>query len=292
MAAAQSMLGKLGISASNPVDAQFDFKQESLSCREEFLDGNGLRGEMQHDVSRVRRNLRRIGGQLSLQPNPAELALLLPWILGTPASGTTYALSDAPPARYVTIDRVTKVFTYDGCKVDQAVFRASRGMPLDLSLDVVGIDETVGNSGTFPSLSIDRATGGPLMFSDAVISHAGTEYTPADFTMSIRRKIDKDRFFNSLTLVSVVPHDLEITVEMRLPYGDASAVYNSGPGGVAIVATFTNGTQSLAFTLAKVCFPRQSPNLPNRSEVMVSLRGNAYKDGSTASLATVLDSTP
>jgi hypothetical protein len=291
MAAAQSMLGKLGIGTADPVDFALDFRQESLMCREEFLDGNGLRGTFQHDVSRVRRSIRRVGGQISLQPNAEELEKVLPWILGGTPSGTTYPLSDTSSTRYITIDRVAKVFTYDGCKVDTAQFRASRGQLLGLDLDVIGIDETVGNAGTFPSLSIDTASG-PFVFSDLALTHAGDTYTPQDFNMSIRWKIDRDRFFNSNTLVSVVPTDLEIMVETRLPYGDATAVYNSGPGGVAIVATFTNGTVSLSFSLVKVCFPRQSPVLPNRSEVMVPLRGFAYKSGATAKLVTTLDSTP
>jgi hypothetical protein len=284
-------MSQLGISASSPVDARFDFQSERLACAEDFLDGNGLRGTRERDISRVRRNVRRIGGQLALQPNAAELALLLPWALGADASGTTYALADTLPERYVSVDRVAKVFLYSGCKVDRATFRAGQGEALQLALDLVGQDETVGNAGTFPSLSIDVATG-PFIFTDLALTIGGTTYNAKEFELTIDNKLDKQRFFNSATLVSVVPTDREISLRTSLPYGDATTAYNSGPGGVAVVATFTNGTVSVAFSLVKVTFPRRSPHVPGRSEIMVPMEGTAYHSGSTNSLVVTLDSTP
>jgi hypothetical protein len=291
MSAAEGMLTQLGIGASDPVDARFDFQRESLACREEFLDGNGLRGTLEHDISRVRRNMRRIGGQLVLQPNAAELALLLPWILGANASGTTYALADTQQTRVVTVDRITKVYTYTGCVVNRATFRASQGEPLQLMLDLIGIDETEGDAGTFPTLTINTAAGGPFIFPDLALSIASNTYNARDFELTIDNRLDANRFFNSLTIISAPKTDRMITTRLTLPHGDAAAVYNTGPGGVATVATFTNGTVSIAFSLAKVTYPRESPTIPGRSEIFLPLNGTAYHTGSTNSLIVTLDST-
>jgi hypothetical protein len=292
MAAAQGMLSQLGISASDPVDARFDFQRESLKCIEEFLDGNGLRGTLEHDISRVRRGTRRIAGQIVMQPNAAELALLLPWILGANASGTTYALANTQQTRYVTVDRVTKVYTYSSVAVNRATFRAGQGEPLQVILDLVGIDETEGNSGTFPSLSINTAAGGPFILPDLALSIGGSTYNCRDFELTVDNRLDANRFFNSLTVVSTPKMDRSITMRTMLPHGDAAAAYNTGPGGVAVVGTFTNGTVSIAFSLVKVTFPRESPSVEGRSEIFVPLNGIAYHSGSTDSLVVTLDSTP
>jgi hypothetical protein len=291
MAASQGMLAKLGIDSADPVTKAFDFKRESLKCMEEFLDGNGLRGTLEHDISRVRKNIRRIGGQIMFEPNAVELSLLLPWILGTAGSGTTYALSDVLLTRNVVIDRIAKVYTYDNVAVNRATFRASQGEALQLSLDLVGKDEAEGNSGTFPSLTIDTATG-PFILPDLALTIAGTTYNCRDWELTIDNRLDSNRFFNSLTTVSTPKTDRQITLRITLPHGDAAAVYNTGPDGVAVVATFTNGTVSIVFSLVKVTFPRESASVEGRSEIFLPLTGTAYHSGSTNSLIVTLDSTP
>src|SRR5262245_44784836 len=111
MAAASGFATQLAIDDTNPANAgRFDFMSESLALDEEMLDTSGLRGTRSHMVERVRQGVRRCRGSIRMQPNAGEWALLFPWILGADASGTTYALADTVPARYVQVDRVTKVF--------------------------------------------------------------------------------------------------------------------------------------------------------------------------------------
>lgn len=292
MAGYWGYVGQLGISASNPVDARFDFLNESLACSEEFPDTGGLRGTRSHVVERVRQGIRRVGGGITMQPTAVEWAALLPWIQGANASGTTYALADALQSRYVTVDRGAKVFTYSACFVDSATIRASQGQPLQLSLNLVGSDETVANSGTFPALTLDTTTNA-FMFHDCVISIGGVSYSSRNFEMTINNHVDRERFFNSQVLSTATQAmDRNISVGFSLPYGDATAAYATGASGVAVTATFTNGAVSLAFSLVKVCFPRRSPTWPGRAEVMLPLQGLAYRSSSTLELVTTLDSTP
>lgn len=292
MAGAYGFATQLGISASNPVDARYDFQNENLACQEEMPDTGGLRGTRSHVVERVRQGIRRVQGSITMQPTPVELAALLPWILGATASGTTFALADALTSRYVTVDRVGKVFTYDGCFVDSATFRASQGQPLSLTLNLVGSDETVANAATFPSLTIDTTTNA-FMFFDCALVIAGTTYLAKDFELTINNHIDRDRIFNAQVLSTATKAmDRTVTMRTHLPYGDATAAYNTGSSGVAVTSTFTNGTVSLAFSLVKVVFPRRSPTVQGRQEVMLPLDGTCYRSGSTLELVTTLDSTP
>lgn len=291
MAGAWGYPGQLGISTSNPVDARFDFLSENLVCNEEFPDTGGLRGTRSHVIERVRAGLRRVGGTITMQPTAVEWAALLPWILGGTPSETTYPLADALTSRYVTVDRVAKVFTYSGCFVDSATIRGSQGQPLQLTLNLVGSDETVGNAASFPSLTLDTTTNA-FMFHDCVISVASTEYQSRDFEITINNHIDRERFFNSQVLsLTTSPMDRHISSRFSLPYGDAVAAYNTGAAGVAVSVTATNGAVSLAFSMAKVAFPRRSPMVAGRQEIMLPLEGMAYRSGSTLELVTTLDST-
>jgi hypothetical protein len=285
---------QLGISTSNPVDARFDLVTESLACDENYIDTNGLRGTRSRYVANQRVGNRRVMGQLHLQPTPVELALLLPWILGGTPTGTgtvTYPLADAlPTARYVTVDRGSKVFTYSGCQVSRATLTGREGMPLDLMLDVIGVDETVANSGTFPSLSIDVTTA-PFIFTDLVLSVGGTGYSAKSVEIVIDNVIDRDRFYNSTTLTAAYAMDRHILVNTELPYGTASAAYNLGAAaGTAVTAVFTGtGTSVLSLSFVKVCFPRKSPTFrAGRAEQMLPMMGTAFYSGSTAELVTTL----
>jgi hypothetical protein len=106
--------------------------------------------------------------------------------------------------------------------------------------------------------------------------------------ITIDNAIDRDRFFNSQTATALPPMDRHVTMELSAPYGDASALYGMGAAGAAVVATFTNGGAVLTMTAGRVAFPRKSPGVPGRQEIMLPLHGTAYKSGSTAELVTTL----
>ena len=235
------------------------------------------------------------GGPLELEPNAAELALLLPWCLGGNATGTpavNYALAETLQTRYVTIDRVSKVFTYAGCAINSARFSAMQGEPLKLSLDVVGQTETVAAAGSFPAVTESLATQ-PFILSDLVMTIGGTAVAMKKLDVTVNNHIDKNRFFNTNTLSGILANDRETTFETEIPYDTAyTAIYGSGASGVAVVATFTNGAVSMVMTMAAVSFPRRTPPVPNRAEIMLTIRGEAEMTSTTKELSIVLDSTP
>ncbi len=206
----------------------------------------------------------------------------------------TYPLADTVPSRYMVTDRVTKVFIYDHVLVDTATLTASEGKPLDLALGLVGKGEDFGNAGTFPALTIDAADG-PFIFSDCVLTVGGTPYNAKSIKLELLNHIDRTRFFNSTTLSSTTnAMDREVKVSLSLPYGDAVALFGSGDAGagVAVVATFTNGSAVLTLTMSYVDFGKDSPSVKGRQEILLPINGVCYASGTNKELICQLNNGP
>lgn len=291
---------KLGIDSASPVTKRFNFMSDGVVLTEEHVQTAGNFGSRSEPSERVRTGLKRVAGAIVLQPNPVELNNLLEWIMGgtplvgTPAGKTTFPLADTLPTRFITSDRGSKVLTYDTCAVAKATFRSTQGGPLSLTIDVIGKDETIGNSGTFPAINID-ITQLPFMHQDLVLTINAVAHKCPDFEMVVDNMIDAERFFNSSTLTSVQPTGRIVTLNTKLPYGDSSAAYNLASAGVAADATFTNGNLSLQFVLPALHVPRQSPPIDGRNEVFLPIAAVARKigvvAGTTDELSAILDLT-
>ena len=285
------------------VDSLLELTSGDLALAETELHAQGLSGSRSQWAARTRANLRRASGSLSLEPNAAEWALLLPWILGADASGTTYALAESLQAFTATIKRDNgtdgKVATYNGCKVARAVISSEQGSAVKLQLDVEARDEAIGNAGTFPSLTLNVATG-PFLHTDSVgaITVGGTAFPCRRVSITIDNALDTERFVNSLTRTGIQPKDRIITVELGGPYGGKEALYPTAANlaaGVAVVITYTNTIHavSLALSLPKVHFPRKSPPWNGREEFDLVLTGVARASAAVNDeLAVTLDSTP
>jgi hypothetical protein len=278
-------LAQFGTGTTSTITSRYDFLSSSFDIDETFIDGNGLRGTLSPDISRVRTGPYRVHGTVSMQPNVAELKLLLPWILGTLVSGSTYALADTFLSRWVGLDfNAGDFWTATGVAVNRATFHADQFSSLNLDLELLG--QTTAASGSFPALSIDVATS-QYVFTDLVLTNGATTITPKNFSLSVDNHLDPDWFLNSLTLSAVVKLDRTIMFACDLSYGDFKALYVAGGAStpVAVVGTFTNPTNSdvLTFTMANVALPRL-PRTIQRAEVMYHMSGRAYASGATKEL--------
>jgi hypothetical protein len=276
--------GQLGIDTVNPVGTRLDFQRSTLGLNQEFIDTNGLRGTRSRSGERVRDGLRRVNGQIVLQPNSLEWASLLAWAMGGTPSGSptvTYPLGDTLSSRFVTIDKVAKVFTYNGVCVDTMTIKGEDGpeQVLECDLDCVGIDETEANAGTFPALSLDKTTQ-PFRFYDAVLTLNSTTYKAKKFDFAVRNVIDRDRFFNSQTLVTVQATDRHCAFNLMLPFGDASALYGTSVSGISASIVVTLGGAVMTINFNNVKFPRKTIEV-SRPEILVPVEGLVYMTGST-----------
>src|SRR5262245_18028464 len=142
MGIAVGQVTQLGIDSASPVTVRQDFLHCDIGADEMFIDANGLKGTLSPNIARVRQGPRRVHGTLSMQPNVLEMQQILPWILGTNVSGTTYALADTAQTRYVAVDRAggTNQALYDSVAVNRATFHSAEFQPLTVDMDLLGFD--------------------------------------------------------------------------------------------------------------------------------------------------------
>lgn len=290
MSAAIGARARLGIGATEPVTQALEFLNESLILQETVIDTAGLVGSRSHPSERTRRGTRTVSGSIVCTPNAAELDALLPWILGGTKTSNTIPIADTLPSRFVVVDRVGKVFTYDGCKVASAQFTASQGGPLQVTLNLIGVDEEVGNAGTFPAILVD-ITGGPYILADCVLTIDGDAYQVNQIDITLDNGLVGDRFNNSLVVTEIPETDRIVTFSARLPHGDSVDAYGLDIAGVAVSAAFTNGTRSLTISMPSVQIPRRSPQTEGRTEIYTTVEGVARRDGTTAEISVDNDST-
>lgn len=267
---------------------EFEFLEgSSLGLTEQFIDTNALRGTRSHGSERTRRGTRRVDGTLLLAPNPIELVTLLPAIFGGTPSGTSYPLGESLTLFNLFGVRDGTVYTYSDCAVESATFSAQEGGPMTLSLTVVGKDEAA--SGSAGSAAIDVTTQ-PFTLMDAAVSVAGSSREVSGFELTIQNVLEV-KYRNSLTPTQIVATDRIVTLSLPISLGTDSALYGSAVGGVAATITLTNGTVSLAFSLAKVQAPKEPLPFGQRGILDFPWRGVSRKSGSTLELVTTLDST-
>lgn len=281
----------------------YEFLSEGLASDREIVRTEGIRGTRLHDSSRIRQGRLTPGGSISLQPTYTELANLLPRIIGV-ASGITYTPSDTVPVAFqVIIDRVAKVFTYTGCRVNRARFHSAVGQPLGLDLEIEALNESIGNAGTFAAgLTISSAP--PFVFFDGVLTLNGNAIQVMEWETVIDWHLKADRFVNSQTRTDLSSLDFTVQTKFSVPYtSDTTALYDqstpaleiggninftylgAGGGAAGVNLKFTYG--ALAFAQKK------SPTVPGRDEIMQVLVSESRNIvGGAAPVVVQLDSTP
>jgi hypothetical protein len=282
------------------VTEPFVFVSESIAKRGVIVERSGLRGTRSRVADDTRVGPYTAGGLLVLEPTPEDLAIWLPRILGgTPSGGspTTYPLAETLPSFTLAIDRVAKVFTYGGCKVNRAIVSGVQGGLLRLALDIVAQSESVGAAGTFPALSPGATQ--PYIFSDLALTLAATAREVRQFAVTIDNALVTDRFMNSLTIVNAPEGDRTIGVATTHAWAPANTdLYAQALAGAAGTLELTNalggsppsGYQT-TFSFATLQTPDRSPSVAGRQEVFLNLEMMARKVGGTAELVVTHDST-
>lgn len=279
------------------VDQGFVFASESIAKRGAIVEREGIRGIRGHQSDDTRTGPYSVAGQLVLEPTPEDLAIWLPRILGAAAVGTAYDLAETLPSFTLAVDRVAKVFTYAGCKVDRATFSGSSGGLLRLSMDISAQSESVGNAGTFPSLTAGITK--PYIFSgDPVLTLQSAAREVSQFDLTIDNALVKDRFMNSLTIINLPEGDRVVSLNTTHPYAAGTGttgttdLYAQALAGAAGTLVFTNGGYSTTFTFGTLQVPDNSPTVQSKAEIPLQLQMIARRAGTTPELAVTHDSTP
>ncbi len=249
-----------------------------------------MRGSRSQVFERLRQGTLAPGGSITFEPSPTELRKMMPRILGGTEAGAspyTCAVAETVPAFWIMVDRVAKVYQYNNCYVDKAHFRASEGQPLEVTLDIEALTETITAAATFTGgLTIDANP--PFVFWDGVLTLASASIPVRSVEVTIDNMLKKDRFTNTQTRSAIAAMDRVVTIRAECPYtADTTALYDTAIGGVTADLTFTNGGKVFRLILQNVYFPaRRSPVMSRKDdEVLISLEGQVFKTGSTAEVS-------
>lgn len=283
------------------VNEPFVFVSEGIAKKGVIVERSGLRGTRSHVADDTRVGPYTAGGQLVLEPTPEDLAIWLPRILGgTPTGGEvkTYPLAETLPSFTLSIDRVAKVFTYAGCKVNRAILHGAQGGLLRLTLDIVAQSESVANAGTFPALTAGVTQ--PYIFSDLALTLATAAREVKQFDLTIDNALITDRFMNSITIVSAPEGDRMISLRTVHAWAPGNAdLYAQALAGSAGTLQLTNalggappvGYQT-TFSFAALQAPDRSPQVAGRQEIFLNLEMVARKVDGTPELLVTHDATP
>lgn len=291
---AQGYDALLGIDSSNPTTVAFEFLSESLGKTGSIIDTAGLRGTRSHVSERTRAGIYQVGGSITMTPTPEEWAYLLPWILGTNASGTTYALAETLQTRYVQKRIMSgggtkSVATYAGCVIGRATIESSEGSPVQLTLDIVGTTETMGT--TFPSIT-PAIISGPFMHYEGVLTMQAGTHSFRRATIVIDNGLDV-KFNNSQYASTITAADRNISVSVEVPYESGTVgLYDQALAGAAGSLVYTYSNYSMTWTFATLQVPAETPRIQGRGDVPLQLNMVSRMLSTTRELVVTLDSSP
>ena len=292
--AKQGAQGKLCMepgSSSHTFDTSsepYQFLNENIQMIQSFADGNGILGTRSHRKESVRIVRQECGGAISMQPNPQELNLLLPRILGAAESSDSFLLAETLPAFGVLVDRNQQQFQYTDCKINRATFSGRSGELLDLTLDIWAKSEVVGT--TYPSLTFGTTDVTPYTMSEGLLTIIGSARGFHDFEVVIDNHLER-RYVNSLTATSLTPTDRTVTLRCTVPFDADDLVHKTTPGAQGGTLVFQTGNISTTFTFANLTNSYRSPVITGKTEINSVHEYTAFKSGSTEPLVVTHDST-
>ena len=263
-------MAALALDAQLPFDAQsepYEMLGENLRLLQTHRHTSGIRGRRARHHTRVCVERRRVAGSIRMQPSADELDRLLPRILGAVPQAGEYHPAETLPEFHALIDRGPARFTYAGCKVARAVFRAAAGGPLALELVVEGRQEIVGdgagNDLVFPALPLEEGT--PYGLSDATLRLQAAERELLSFELVIDNVLAVGRYVGSPWRASLPATDRLVTLTVELPYTpDEADLYEPDIVGAAGSLRFATEDRWLEFTLANLKSLAESPRPPAR----------------------------
>lgn len=274
----------------------------------EVFDASGIRGSRGRQSYRVRNARVAVRGSIRMQPTFAELAILLPYITGSTASGGNYALAESMETNGkfdLLVDLGPKRVVYGSCQVNRARFSSRAGSPLELTLDIEGL--TASDSATaFPTVTFNETEADrPLMHSDCAVTLDGTSGVNVfEVELTLDNSLNTNRYINSLTRTYLPAMDRSLTGRFLIPYTSdetafqvtADSVLVADLDGLSVLATWALGNCSFTFgsgTSYKLQAEGRRPIVNGRGEeVGLELSGAFRRIGALQEGIFNLDATP
>lgn len=290
----QGAFAKMLMDATTSFDTEseaYAFISENLRQSVELDIDPSIRGTRSRAKERSGMSLKRVGGDITFRPSPTELDRLLPRMLGAAESTDTFAVAETLPEFSVLINKVAYAYQYDGCKVGTARFTGQESQAIQLALSLFGKTRTKVATGSFPAVAIDTDT--YYSFFQGVLTLDGDPYLFNQFDLLIDNLVEV-LFENSVTASTVEAADRNVTLSVNVPFNSASSDLQDAIDNAETIAAslvFTNGGQSLTFTMPALMVPDEDPVVSGKSKIRYPLNFTALSSGSNKEIVVTHDST-
>lgn len=260
----------------------FEFTGEGpVAYERELIESMGIRAGRRVQ-SRFAQGVQRIGGDITMELAPQGFGIWLKHILGgvvTTGVGP-YVHSFSPgdlTGKSLTaqigrpdVGGVVRPFAYVGCKVTEAELSAQVNEYAELTVSLYGAHEDTSQSLAVASYP---ATLTPFVFTQGVLSVAGSNVDVRNFTLNFDNALIVDRHFIRATTPERPKEPLEggfrqITGSFEADFESLTA-YNRYVNGTqaAMVLTFTSSPHSLVVTM-NTRFDGSTPGINSLDEIV------------------------
>ncbi len=269
-----------------------EFITHDIKETRELVEDDGIRGVRSRVLERVALGNIKVGGSITFEPTPAEMAILLPLVVSSSTSATV--LTDAMADVTVVIDTVTKLYTYIG-RFTAMHLTGEPGKKIKLKLDFVGKTLVVASGGSLAG--IPDITVRPYMMADmgSGITIGGTVYSVDKFEMTLDNHIEPT-FMQGQTATDLEPTDRTVSLGIQTRYNTAEdallVLAQTGPviaSPLTASVAFTNGVKSMTFTFGALVAKSETVTHPGKKgKLRLPLNYNCYKVGTTLETVPVL----
>lgn len=268
---------------------------EFVSCdikeKKQIVEDDGLRGSRTRQLERVAMGQTHIGGSITMQPTPADIALILPFVFNSASPAVT--LTDIMQDVTVVMDTFTELSTYVG-RFSKMTLSGSPGKKIDLKLDFVGKSATFAGGGSLSTAP--DVTNRPYMFSDAgatAMTINSVAYSIDKFELVVDNKITPT-YMSGLLPTDLEPSDRVCTLGIQTRYTTEQTLLTLAQAGPVIASPlagslgFTNGTNSISFLWAAMLAQSETVAIQGRQNLRLPLNYNLYGVSTTKEMITTL----
>lgn len=267
-----------------------EFVSHDIKETIEIVEDEGIRGTRTRALERVAQGNKKVAGTITMEPTPAEMALILPYVIASTSSGT--ALTDTMQDVTIVIDSITKKYTYVG-RFSKMNMTGEPGKKIQLKLEFVGKTMAVASSSLTGAPDI---TVRPYMFYDAGsgLTIGGTAYAIDKFDLGIDNKIEPT-YMMGQTATDLEPTDRVVTLGVQTKYNTAEdallVLAQAGPvAGSPLTGSiaFTNGSNSMTWTFGALVAMSESVVVPNKKHLRLPLNYHCYGVSTTKEVVPTL----
>lgn len=236
----------------------YEIQSENMLYEPDIQDFTGLTGARGTSKTSRRAGNIALGGDINVHARQNIIGNWLYWAMGGGNGGSPSLDNGVLPTITLVVDRVVRKATFAGCKIDTLELASEVNGPLLIHPSMLAMNYTdaIGGS-TTPSYD-DQVTYPILMHHGLTLTVDGSSIELNKMNLTLNNNLDGDHFVNSQFRTVIPETRREIALTLGCDWDTQTmvtrAVWTKFLSGstAALVATYTDGSNSVAFTMPYV----------------------------------------